>query len=696
MNVIELGKSRNAVNRRSDNPSMPFLSVGGKAFVYRLPSAEGRVILEAEGGTDADLFLGGQYIGSVGRMRSLIDISGAGSDELEIVGDEQSNPRSVRLHTSFSDVNILPYGVFVSTRAIKGECAELDVAAEVKNLGEKRRLTVDVEIYYKSRRVSRKRKTYVFAAGDRTVVLPVRIRRANLYRPTRPQLYSAIVRLIDEDGNIADISKTRFGVCAYDSYAVGDKSVGCTLACDNSVWGGRTAKDAELRKMAALRDLGYNTVRYIGCPSDAALLVADELGFRVIVDLFDNWTNPRGNRDHVTFAARRDETVAASVRFLRNHPSVVMYSIGNMPEESYGRSGIEHEKAIIDGIRRLDASRPVTAAVGELVPLKSELRAAGANGRAVAACRDNAALTSLGREHNVFAKATEDFLRPLDVITVTGDCLPQLQTEKPIIVISESPGDSLRDIAVMQQTPAVLGDVSAFGTDVFVHGVYRTGDLNATGLPRAAGLYRSVLLGNPISFMTVSAVGQDALDGEMQWRDTGAEKVCVNVFTAGDVVALYLNGRILGRKMAGKANGYCATFETEYRAGTLEAVCYRRGQELCRTTLETTGEAKRIRLMTGSHRIGIADGDLAFFDIWLLDANGRIAQTRAELNVSVEGGGEIVAVGDEYGQSPSEDSIKTEDGHALVVVRGTKVGNLTVHVTGDGLRRGRLSVKVRE
>lgn len=711
MNSVILDKGWSCADGEEKEVSLPFSAPADRdvSISIPLPIESGMAVLEIDGAKGgADVYVGGQCVAAVGERRAFVDISKWVETGAELALGLPAGggiAREVILHSSDSFVTVRPYGVFVSTASRDGVGAALDVTVELENRGAKRKLALEFNVLnHRGKRVSRKRKFFTFGEGERTVSVPVGMRRALPYLPNDPYLYTMSVSVVTPEGEILDTSEARFGVTTYGEFSAADKLVGCTLAHSCGVTGDLSYPESEMRKLSALSDLGYNTVRYIGCPSENALAVTDDLGLRVIVDLFDNWSHPRGGtRDHATFASDYKTAAANAVRALRNHPSVIMYSLGNAPEESYGRAGCERAKELAELVRELDGTRPVTASLTEFVPLASELRDCGAVPSAIDSAVTDEEKLALGREVGVFEERTRKFAELLDVCGYAGHRTEYPHAGKPAVGLATREDDYFDAIYDMAKSENIIGDLSACGMDCRDGGKAVVGDVDATSLARGYGLYRSVMLGGQPSFMlTTDDESADPQSGKPHWNWQDKEegsRVFVHVFTAGDVVALYLNGELVGRKLAGRVNKYIASFEVEYRPGLLEAVVFTKGYESDRCSLETTDRPFRVKLMTGARRVSVFKGDLAFADVWVMDREGRVA-TDSDCELTFEFTNcEVVALGNAEGMAADKNSCVALGGHALVVVRATCLpedGRLIVKADGEGLRAGRLVVRVKE
>jgi len=188
------------------------------------------------------------------------------------------------------------------------------------------------------------------------------------------------------------------------------------------------------------------------------------------------------------------------------------------------------------------------------------------------------------------------------------------------------------------------------------------------------------------------------LEALWNWPRHVGQPVKVVVHSSGDVVALWLNGKQVGRKLAGKFANNKAVFVTNFVSGKLEAISYFKGSEQSRTILATVADPKAIALSVNKKQIEV--GEYAYIDITINDKNGCfIPFASRELRAEIIEGGEFIASqntnpkGSPIATTP--DSFYTYDGHALLAVKAITSGKLTVKVLGDGLNSGKILLRVK-
>jgi hypothetical protein len=227
------------------------------------------------------------------------------------------------------------------------------------------------------------------------------------------------------------------------------------------------------------------------------------------------------------------------------------------------------------------------------------------------------------------------------------------------------------------------------------------GDIDITGQRRPASYYREIVFGlrsDPtLAVQRPERHGQDVVATPWAWTDSvgswsfaGAEgkPVTVEVYSDADDVELLLDGRSLGSASAGEKERFRALFEVTYQPGELTAVARTGGEETGRCSLRSaTGP---VRLAGSAERDVVrADGtDLAYVDLTLEDAEGTVFLGRDRaITVAVEGPAVLAGFGSAAPateESYTDDVHTTFDGRALVVVRPTGAGTITVTATAEG------------
>lgn len=629
---------------------------------------------------------------------------------------------------------VSPYGIQVITTALS-EQAHLNIKVTLENSSSvKKQATLEVLLYNaRSKRVTRRIKHVMIKANSSKLFeFKARLTRHYVYTAADPYMYSACVNVMTDDLLTAlDSASTSFGICnsalTNKGLAINGKLTklkGAVMSHDNGILGMVSLPDAELYKLSRIKKLGYNAVRYIGCPTDACLNALDKLGLYALIDIFDVWQEGKFPLDgHVNFLANWRSDMICTLLKARNHPSVIMYSLGNNISECYNRGGgaaLATELATL--LKQFDGSRVITANASELVPLRQELAAVAK----IESSQDyKTAALSLGREKDLFKKQTSEFFKAVDVAGYSNlhsrYANDKSISGRMIVGLASAPNCVFDALDETDKNSNVIGDFKASGADylgaatgggelsnaqlsfVKPHSSF-CGDLDIIYSSKPQAYYRQILMGDrSVSLITVAdpdsitanGVSAPVLKNWWNWQRFLGKAVEIQVFSGGEVVALYLNDKLIGRKLAGKENKNIATFKTEYYPGKLEAVSFHKGFECSRTVLQTEGEPRAIKLKTSTKSVSV--GGISFIQVDICDKEGRLTNPECNIEVIITGEGSVVCLGNANPTSEyaSGNVCGVYEGKALVAVMGKAEGKITVKVVSEGLLCGKTIIKVK-
>ena len=327
--------------------------------------------------------------------------------------------------------------------------------------------------------------------------------------------------------------------------------------------------------------------------------------------------------------------------------------------------------------------------------------------------------------HDLMTQILEEAAQASDIAGfnyLTGRHVPEklLHPNKPIVGTETYPADIVRLWRIVEDNAHVLGDYTWTGYDYlgeagcgifyydgtvnfsshFPDRVAYIGDINILGYRRPISYLREVVFGlrkEPyIGVIRMNRYGQTASktswtfkDNVSSWTWPGYEgkQTEVDVYSVDEEVELFLNGKSLGRKPAGRENGFTATYEVTYEPGELIAVGYAGGKETGRYTLKTAGD--EVLLSAAADRSEIAAGgeDLAFVTLKLVDAAGtENLFAQKTVTVSVEGG-VLQGFGSAEPQpvrSYQDSTWETYDGEVMAAIRSAEPGTITVRFSAEG------------
>ena len=384
----------------------------------------------------------------------------------------------------------------------------------------------------------------------------------------------------------------------------------------------------------------------------------------------------------------------------RNHPSVIMWSIGNEINERADESGYIIAKELSDEVHRLDPTRPVT--------------------EAICGFWDHP-----GRQWSDTTKA-------FSFLDVGGYNYQHAQYERDhkqfpdrIMVGTES---YLRDISdiwrLVEKNPYVLGDFDWTGMDYLGEaglgasrggndsGVYFNaycGDLDLCGFKKASSYYRDVVWDlSPLEIFvhrpmpegrreSVSSWGWPDELASWTWPGSEGNTMQVNVYSRCDSVRLELNGKEIDTKKV-NSNRLTASFEVPYTVGELKAVGLTDGKVVATKVLSTVGPAKKVKLTVDRPTISTDRSDLANVTVEITDDSGNVLPDATNMvHFELIGPGELAAVGSgapnvmESFQQPKH---TTWHGRCLVIIRPKgDSGKITIKANADGLESATVVVK---
>ena len=728
-------------NVRSRLSSRGFKEMGIGWYRYELtPKDEWkgkRIVLDFQGiMLVGDVYLNGKRIGGTdyGYLGFDIDLSKllkwGQPNEIAVKADTQ-NPSNSRWFTGaglYRDVNLIVtskdlffprHPLFIRTQGNK----EVKIKAEIINQQKMAKgqtaakMPVGVRILDADGKVVAEQKNDIhFNAKwrDREYELPsISLENAKLWSTDTPYLYTAEVTLYDNEGNIADQIKEPFGVRTIEivpqkGLLVNGKKVLLKGYANHHTLGalGAAAYPRAIEKrLKLMKEFGMNHIRTSHNPySEDFLKLCDKYGILVVDELYDKWlTQYAGGR--VDWESLWQKDVPEWVKRDRNHPSVVMWSLGNelqqysnLPFNDWGVTAYKLQKELL---HRYDDTRLTTVAMHpryrnletDSIPadLAIETEVNSYNYRYMYFPGDSKRYpekTFYQSEASVAAMGPNFYEMDLD--KVIG-----LAYWGAIDYLGESMGWPIKgwnqgvfDLS-LQPKPDAYFVKSMFTDEPTVHiGVIEKsgGNIQWNGINVSAGKLSE------------------------NWNREAGEHVSLYTYTNGDEVELFLNGKSLGVKKNSndpKLRARIKWDDIAYAPGTLVAVAKKNGKVVARHQIETTGEAVALKLVPDMETWHADGKDLMHVRIYAVDKKGRrvlnVKDAKAfdKLTFQVKGDANIVAVdngniaSDELhiGKTQLEKSIQRNlfQGSALVILRaGDKPGKIELSVAGEKMKAKKL------
>lgn len=599
----------------------------------------------------------------------------------------------------------------------------------------------------------------VITAGSGAAV-ELSIGNARLWSAETPNLYRCRVTL-RQNGTVADQATETFGIRLVEwnnqgLYINGKETLlrgGC-IHHDNGIVGACAYDKAEERRVRILKEAGFNAVRSSHNPTTKALLDAcDRYGMYVIDETFDMWYFHKNKYDYASdFNDWYLEDTRAMVEKDFNHPSVIMYSIGNEVAEPYQERGVKLTREMVDFIHSLDRNRAVTGGIN-LFMIHMASRGKGIykeeGGRAnegkpgkpkkqgaSGSLFFNLLTSMIGTQMNRMANSSgaDKVTSPcLDALDIAGYnyasgryAMEGKKHPNRLIFGSETfPQDIAKNWEMVKKFPYLIGDfmwtawdylgeagLGAWGYDgtgmnkPFPWLLSGCGAIDILGNIGAPAKYAAAVWGleqkpyigvRPVNHPGVrvsKAVwrGTNAIDS-WSWKNCAGNTAEIEVYAAAHAVELFINGKSLGKK---KIKACKAAYKTRYEPGLIKAVAYdQNGGKLSENELvSATGKTA---IAVKPEETAVQAGEMVFVNIDLVGENGVVESNDDRmLSVTVEGG-RLLGFGSANPCTTERfdsGSYTTFYGRSLAAVAADQAGELTLRVTGEGLQPAEAKISV--
>jgi len=536
------------------------------------------------------------------------------------------------------------------------------------------------------------------------------VKSPKLWSTENPELYKAVTEIY-VDGKLSDHVETKFGIRnisfdAVNGFMLNNKPVKLKGGCfhiDNGSLGARSYDRAEIRRVALMKESGFNAIRCSHNPPAPAFLEAcDSLGMLVIDEAFDCWNEGKNTDDyHVYFQDWWQRDLQSMLLRDRNHPSIIMWSIGNEIPGMDRPTIADTAKLLADYVRSVDNTRPVTAAANSVSDQKDAFFSA------LDVCGYNYANDKYVSDHE---------RKPTRIMLATESyALEQF--------------DYWMDVL---DHPWVIGDFVWTGFDYigessigwlgypqeknlfYPWNLAYCGDIDICGWKRPQSFYRDALWKkNQLSIFVKplqpsfplnpkksewSKWNWDDVVANWNWKGDEDSIFEVNIYSSCDEVELFLNNKSVGKKPTNRSTKFMAVYNVPYAAGELKAIGYNNGKKVNTAILKTAGEPTQIKLSADRKFIKADNEDLSYITVELVDKKGtRNPGAENLIHFEIEGPGTIAGVGNadpvsvESYQLPQR---KAWQGRCLVIIKsGKKSGNIVLKASSTGLKSSELVIK---
>lgn len=616
-------------------------------------------------------------------------------------------------------VHFSRWGLYVTTPQVTDDQALVEIESTIKNDSSSKKILELESILYNQHgdRVGHANSTIAVGGNDeikRTHL--IKVDSPSLWSHDNPTLYNARVNLI-MDGEKIDQMNTKVGIRSIEvdvthGLRINGKPIllkgGCMHHC-NGPLGSKAIDRAEERRVELMKKHGFNAIRTSHNPPSPAFLDAcDRLGMFVMDEAFDCWDKGKMPMDyHLYFKQWWHSDIESMIKRDRNHPSVILWSIGNEIPDRVELSGLDIEKELVSLVHQLDPTRPVTEAINGVYHWSS-----------TAAAYE---MLDVGGYNYLWKQYLKDHEKYPGRVMVGTESFPNealenwLQVEKYPWVIGDfvwTGMDYLGESGIgHSQITGKYTPPESFGMPWPWYDSY-CGDIDICGFKKPQSYYRDVVWRRSKLEMAVHSPIPDGQKEELSkwgwpdehqswnWDVPAGEKLNVNVYSRYPKVRLELNGKIIGEKPVPDDKKLTASFEVPYEQGELRVSGIEGGRAVDSKILKTAGKPKAIRLTADRSRIRANRNDLSYVTVEIVDEHSqRVPNVELPIRFEVSGAGDIAAVGN--GNPNDMNSFqslecKTFKGRCLAILRprSSKQGKVTLKAMAKGINEASITINM--
>jgi len=627
--------------------------------------------------------------------------------------------RNVRLVIT-DKLRIAHWGVSVTTPKIKSDSAIVRVETTVENSSaDKGKFSLESDIVAPGGEIVASLTTAKSAAGNSTQTLAqeIKILKPELWLLNSPTLYILKSRVKSGEA-VVDETETPFGIrtATFDPdkgfllNGVSTKLKGVCIHHDAGSLGAAVPDQVLERRLRLLKEIGVNAIRTSHNPPDPALLnLCDQLGLLVMDEAFDEFTPGKnkwvtgwnnGVPGHFGYSEIFDQwsvtDVSDLVRRDRNHPSIILWSIGNevdyandpfsdpalgedyRPQNPPAKDLLKCAAPLITAVKSLDRTRPVTAALANIkmsdaVKLPELFDVVGYNYQEARYAAD----------HKTFPKR---------------------------IIYGSENGHQYDAWLAVKTNSYISGQFLWTGIDylgearAWPNRASGAGLLDLCGFKKPIGWFRQSLWSDkPMVYICAAPNGGGGnnsreFGGAESWNWPANSTVTVRCFANCPEVTLKLNGKIIGTKTLSEAVNGVLSWQVPFEPGTLKAAGRANGQDVCDYTLKTAGTASRVELLPDAKEFRANGKDVCHVEFRIVDENGvRVPDAEPEVKFDLVGQAKIIGIGNgdlNNSENCQGDTHRAFQGRGLVILQApTSPGSFVLTATAPGLESTAVSLQ---
>ena len=629
-------------------------------------------------------------------------------------------------------IHIDRYGVCIRTLKMTPAQATMAMETEIRNTTEKHTQIMILQTIKdgKGNIVAQRSSKEKLTCGNKTFRDTLHVPCPELWSPDSPALY-ILETVIQEGNSVIDKKTTPFGIrtlefnpqTGFKLNGTSIKMKGVCLHQNMGAVGSALTEDMWQRRLTQLKEMGCNAIRtshYAYAPEFYKL--CDEMGFMVVDEPWDGWFDWNGchkaQYDYTNyFLEWWEQDLTEFIKRDRNHPSIVIWSIGN---EVWGWDRHMYlQWKIVDTFHKLDPTRPTVQAhsqkqytdlagfnadgenIGDIEKFRKEQPDKVAVGTEIPHNRQTRGVyRSLGSYNSwdkadTFSPDEQAKLFPVESFS-TEEVFPEFDSHyassydnQPRRITHRKQWQRTRDFDFM------IGEFIWAGFDYLGESWGWPGRTNNFGLVDLAGfpkdsyyLYQSLWSDKPMVHILP----------HWTWPGKEDKKIPVVVYTNADEAELFLNGRSLGRKTIDKKEEMQLLWHVPYQPGTLTAIAYKNGKKVARTSHQTASQPATIHLSADRKVIHTDKREVVYITADIVDAHGHfVPYADNHLTFEVSGPYKLIGVenGDIIDLSPNKSlERKAFMGKALLILQAHDAkGTIKVKAHSGKLKSNRISIQ---
>lgn len=631
--------------------------------------------------------------------------------------------RNVRLVAS-EKLHVGKWGTFVTTPEVSAEKSKVqfEVTIDNDNASTKEFKLVTSIVNVDNKEVANFTSTEkIGAKTTEKKIHNLEVKQPKLWNTENPYLYKVITKIY-EKSKLVDNYETPLGFRyfnfdpekGFSLNGIPTKIYGVCLHHDNGALGAVENIHAVRRKLTLMKEMGVNAIRMSHNPHSLEMMqLCDEMGFIVQDEAFDVWKKKKVTNDyHKDWDAWHKQDLEDFIKRDRNHPSVMMWSIGNEIREQFDSTGIAITRELAKIVKSLDTTRPVTSALTENVIEKNFIYQSGALD-----------LLGFNYKHEDYKDFPTKFKGQKILASESVSALEtrghydQSDVIKAWPTKHGAPFDGNPDwtVSAYDQVKSYWGATheenwKTIKSQDFMAGTFIWTGFDYIGEPDpypypARSSYFGIvdLAGLPkdVYYMYQSEWSKKTILHILpHWNWTKDQEINVwAYYNNADEVELFLNGKSLGKKSK-QNDDLHIEWKVKYVPGTLKAVSRKNGKVVLEKEIHTAGQASKIDLKAEKVAIKNDTYDLVYVTVSMLDKDGNLVPNAMDLiNFEISGGGKLVGVDNGYQanlESFKANSCKLFNGKCVAIIQSNgKKQNIELKaITGNGIPISSIDIKV--